>query len=438
MLDQPDPSIISVGTFELSEPFRLTVLTEVGSNPQLTALIAQGWRELQGHLAPAVTLDIAWVGATPEDVSRLNGTGFPHVYGRRDSAGRTWNDGLSHLRSTDPDALILCEANGVFDVALVSRYVELLLDGYEGVALFDLYLADARTGRAVHWRGHTGERKGWWLFSGACFSRSWLNQLDWTLWPEDARELEAALTARVDRLASSARTAGEHRVCGVQGWQMHPLILREEAPEGFFEQSGEGADAQPRVLTDLLTYFGTGAFATGLYRFLSDQPASVLAQATEHDAELSVGASPIQQAESSAASEALEELLAEGERAFAAGDLERARSLFARGAASAPGHAELLNNLGVVRHAQGAPDEAESLFLKALFLNEDALDPVVSLIHMAQGEGRHRDALLYVLAALRRRHDDQFVQYAKASLLLSEDPDLNARVEAAIAGTEEG
>lgn len=58
----------------------------------------------------------------------------------------------------------------------------------------------------------------------------------------------------------------------------------------------------------------------------------------------------------------IEDLVAAGEKAFAAGEMDSARALFREARAAAPGHPRLVNNLGVMACGEGDWPEAERLF----------------------------------------------------------------------------
>jgi hypothetical protein len=267
MTTESDPSIVPDGRFSLDAPYRFGVLTECGTDPELTRIIADGWAALRDLFAPAIVLEVVWTGADGEQEAELSARGFKSFAGRDVPRGARWNQGIDYLRSRPLDALLLVEANGIVDGELVSRYVESLLEGYQGLGLFDLYLLHPQTGQAAFWTGHRGDRKGWWILTGACLSRDWLDTLNWSLWPTEAESLEEPLTAAVDALATRGRSAGEHRVCGSLGWGFGPLVVREDPPDGLFDQVGEAAEARQISPLDAVAGFGPGTFSSAILAY---------------------------------------------------------------------------------------------------------------------------------------------------------------------------
>ncbi|KAA3615503.1 MAG: hypothetical protein DWQ05_14220 [Calditrichaeota bacterium] len=73
-------------------------------------------------------------------------------------------------------------------------------------------------------------------------------------------------------------------------------------------------------------------------------------------------------------------LIAEAEKLFLDGDVERARTQFEEALDEYPFHAEILNNLGVIAHNSGDPYTAEAYFLRAIENDADSPDGYLNLL----------------------------------------------------------
>lgn len=93
-------------------------------------------------------------------------------------------------------------------------------------------------------------------------------------------------------------------------------------------------------------------------------------------------------------------LVAEGERAFAAGALDEAEQVFRRALAIDPGCGAALNNLGVMAHQLGDADGAERLLLKAAVIGDSPADALLNLTAIGREAGRLPEATRYLEQAL--------------------------------------
>ncbi len=87
-------------------------------------------------------------------------------------------------------------------------------------------------------------------------------------------------------------------------------------------------------------------------------------------------------------------LLERGEELFSKGQTEKAEQSFSELLEQDPTDADALNNLGVIRHAQGNDKAAEDLFLRALMAKNDHLDTLVNLADLYQNAKRWEDAAI--------------------------------------------
>ncbi len=73
-------------------------------------------------------------------------------------------------------------------------------------------------------------------------------------------------------------------------------------------------------------------------------------------------------------------IIAEAEKYYLSGEVERARSHFEKALAENPYNAEVLNNLGVIAHESGDPYTAEAYFLRAIENDADSVDGYLNLL----------------------------------------------------------
>lgn len=96
----------------------------------------------------------------------------------------------------------------------------------------------------------------------------------------------------------------------------------------------------------------------------------------------------------------LEDLIKQGENAFAQGQINEARQYFQRALDINPGYADALNNLAVLCHHSGDLDQAELLFLRASALARDPADALVNLSSVACQSGLIPESTGYLERAL--------------------------------------
>lgn len=89
----------------------------------------------------------------------------------------------------------------------------------------------------------------------------------------------------------------------------------------------------------------------------------------------------------------IEKWIREGERAYAAGDSEKAGNLFQKALNREPNRCDAINNLGVIAFEQGRLDLAESLFLKAHALFPFHADAIENIARCYEKMGNYPEAL---------------------------------------------
>ena len=428
MLENPDASIVPVGPPVLGRPFRFGVLTGAGSDPALTQILIAGWAAVRDAVAPRIALHLVCVGGTPEVQATVAHHDFTILPQTTAPLGQLWNEGFGLLRAEKADSVLVVEPNGIFDAGMVRRYVELMLNEYPSIALFDLYLIHPETGRAVFWTGHAGADKGRPLMTGRCLSLNWLEQVEWAPWPADAATLEAPMIKCMDVVGSRADMAGEFRTCGCRGWEFFPIVLRDDTPEGFFDQEGEAAEARQTDAATLLATHDSPALAVALGAY---RRGITEVQPVPTSAPTAAGTEPGDATANLA--KAVAKWMAEGEAAFADARLPDAERAFRRAAILEPLRADILNNLAVTRHAQGDSAGAERLLLKAVVFDLDAVDPFVSLAAIAQASGRLALALRYAVGGLERAAHPELIALTRELADKTGNADLMAELDALLA-----
>ena len=92
----------------------------------------------------------------------------------------------------------------------------------------------------------------------------------------------------------------------------------------------------------------------------------------------------------------IEETLAAGEQAYAAGQTEVAEHCFRHILVQDGAHPAALNNMGVVLHSQGDLEAAERMFLKATVVGDDLGGPLLNLASIAEARGHIPEAVRYL------------------------------------------
>jgi len=89
------------------------------------------------------------------------------------------NAAVAQLSIHGVDACIGIGSDDFFTAALVTRWAELLEEGYDYMGVLDGYMYDLRTHRLVHWNGYTNERRGETFGPGRCMSADLLDLVGW-------------------------------------------------------------------------------------------------------------------------------------------------------------------------------------------------------------------------------------------------------------------
>lgn len=106
----------------------------------------------------------------------------------------------------------------------------------------------------------------------------------------------------------------------------------------------------------------------------------------------------------------LDDLIREGEEAFAQEDLQTAEKFFAQALDAAADSQRVLNNLGCVHFMQNNLDQAEQYLLRALELDRSSLKTVLNLAQLQRARGDFFKELTYRDEAARLAPEDESIQ----------------------------
>jgi hypothetical protein len=132
-----------------------------------------------------------------------------------------WNEGVKKLKSFDFDAVILLGSDDYVDEAFIN-YVSLNIANYELIAFKDIYFESNNS--IYYWKGYVGERKGEPAGAGKVYTKSFLNRINYNLFPVpinkslDGLSWGVCIKAKAKKLITTLKSKGLY-CCDVKDGQ---------------------------------------------------------------------------------------------------------------------------------------------------------------------------------------------------------------------------
>lgn len=161
---------------------RLAIVTAMWKRPEVFSIFGRNTVRL---VRECKELEInVFVAGSEGDVSRnlAESFGFEYVETPNAPLFNKWNVAVQSAREWQPDYVMMMGSDDVMSAAMLKRYLAPMRSGFDFIGSIDWFFYDLKSGRAIHWRGYTGDRRGKLCGAGRMLSRSLLDRLGWQPW----------------------------------------------------------------------------------------------------------------------------------------------------------------------------------------------------------------------------------------------------------------
>lgn len=167
----------------MSKP-RIGYVTAMWKRPELTDMVFSHVAFLKEKLADKLELIPAVAGSEGE-VSRAiaEKNGFLYAEAPNSPLSNKWNASLVLLKDQDVDGVCIFGSDDLPNETYFLRLLEELACGRQLFGVDGMYFFDQFTGRMFDWKGYRAPREKDVPGAGRFLHRSYIEQMDWQLWP---------------------------------------------------------------------------------------------------------------------------------------------------------------------------------------------------------------------------------------------------------------
>lgn len=161
---------------------RVAIVTAMWQRPDVFDIFGRNTLKLV-HECKQLEINV-FVAGSEGDVSRnlAESFGFEYVETPNAPLFNKWNVAVQLAREWEPDYVLMMGSDDVMSAAMLRRYFAPMRSRFDLIGSLDWFFYDLPSGRAVHWRGYTGDRRGKLCGAGRMLSRSLLDRLEWQPW----------------------------------------------------------------------------------------------------------------------------------------------------------------------------------------------------------------------------------------------------------------
>lgn len=196
----------------------LVIVMALWKRPALSEIILDYYARQRLALHDKLELTVVAVGSEGETTRRMvESRGFIYCEAPNSPLGAKWNYGVLRAKHLEPTGVVIVGSDNVLSPRALLRIAEHARGGVEFVGFSDCYLVEIASGRALHWTGYQGNRKGEPIGVGRFIHRLTLDDIEWRLWnPRLERGLDRSMATilqeqfarrEVPRLVMSCREA---------------------------------------------------------------------------------------------------------------------------------------------------------------------------------------------------------------------------------------
>ena len=153
--------------------------------PELFEIWAAGAKRLVKDF-PEMKAEVVVAGSEGERTRDIvEGHGFSYVEVRNEPLGHKANVRLQWCRILNPSHVLLLGSDDLMSSTTLGYILMMMNEGFDEVCSMDLYLYNTANKEAVYSEGYINHRKGEPIAVGRCVKAWVLDQLNWTLWPDN-------------------------------------------------------------------------------------------------------------------------------------------------------------------------------------------------------------------------------------------------------------
>lgn len=178
---------------------RIGYVTAMWKRPELTDMVFSHVAFLKEKLADKLELIPAVAGSEGE-ISRAiaEKNGFLYAEVPNSPLSNKWNASLALLRDQDVDGVCIFGSDDLPNETYFLRLLEELSRGRDLLGVDGMYFFDQFSGRMFDWKGYRAPREKDVPGAGRFLHRRYVEQLDWSLWPEGLEScLDSAMFQRL-------------------------------------------------------------------------------------------------------------------------------------------------------------------------------------------------------------------------------------------------
>lgn len=185
---------------------RLVVITAIWKRPEATAIMLDSLNAQGKRLTDKIDLRVVVAGSEglkSRDLACSHGAIYTEI--ENQPLGRKWTHALRTAKNLNPDAVLIEGSDNILNDAMLLKWVEVLADGVDYVALLDAYQFSTIAWTLIYWPGYVGQREGEPIGASRCYGRDFLDRAEWSLWDERLRSsLDYSVTQRLKDIPHKA------------------------------------------------------------------------------------------------------------------------------------------------------------------------------------------------------------------------------------------
>ncbi len=155
--------------------------------PELFEIWAAGAKRLQADF-PEANIEMVVAGSEGQKTRDIvEGHGFNYVEALNEPLGHKANVRLQWCKILNPTHVLLLGSDDLMSSTTLAYVLDKMNEGFDEVCAMDLYLHSTAHNETVYSEGYTNHRRGEPMAVGRCMKSWLLDQLNWTLWPDNIK-----------------------------------------------------------------------------------------------------------------------------------------------------------------------------------------------------------------------------------------------------------